>query len=81
MVKRNELNDLITKFSQIGTLISKVKRIDSLGESISVRHPITRKMVDLPIPPDEKQKALNKLKAIKEEVVDLIQSINWSKIE
>ena len=81
MVKLDELNGLISKFSQMRALISKIKRIDSLGSTVQVEHPITKEMVDLPIPLDEKQKALDKLIVLKGEASGLIQTIDWSKIE
>ncbi len=81
MVKLEEVKLLINKFSQMKALIRKIKRIDSLGTIIQVEHPITRKKIDLPIPSDERQKTVDKLMAIKGEIVTLIQSIDWNVIE
>lgn len=81
MVKLEELNLLINKFSQMRALLKKIKRIDSLGDTIQVDHPITMEKVDLPIPANERQNTLDKLIAIKGEIITLIQSIDWNVIE
>ena len=82
MVKIEDLDFISGKLRSMKRLFQLIKRIDSEGGlEISVEHPITRETIKIPIPENIRQTTINKLKTIKQEIVDRVQSVNWNIIE